>query len=139
MTPATTTSAAPSAPDTKAWLRRQGLATAYPRVEPGVREIHEKVEGDGQGGEEEDEALDQRPVAVEDGEQNEAAKAGQREDLLDDDGPAEERPHLQADNGHGGDQRVGQRVAVDHLRLGQPLGSRGAHVVLVEHLEDGRS
>ena len=42
-----------------------------------------------------------------------------------------------ADADHGGDRhrRVGQRVAHQHAQLGQPLGARGADVVLAERFQ----
>src|SRR2546426_4147639 len=44
---------------------------------------------------------------------------GEREDLFDDDGAAEENAHLEAGDGHDGDERVLQRVLEDDGSVGE--------------------
>src|SRR5687768_15860069 len=62
-----------------------GSATAQPRIERGVEEVHGEVQEHEDGAEEEDDPLHDRVVALEDGVQQEPADARQREDVLHDD------------------------------------------------------
>ena len=81
-------------------------------------------------------ALDHRVVALVDRVEEEAAHAGQAEDLLDDHGAAEDLRDLEAEHGDHGDHRVLEAVLEHHHALAQPLGPGGAHVVLAQHLEE---
>ena len=67
------------------------------------------------------------------------ADAGHAEDLLGDDGAAEDRRHLQRDQRHHRDQRVAHDVLQDHDALGEALGARRGDVVEADHVEHGRA
>jgi hypothetical protein len=63
------------------------------------------------------------------------ADAGHAEDLLGDDGAAEDRGHLQRDQRHHRDQRVAHDVLDDDLALARPFAARGGDVVETDHVE----
>src|SRR5437763_13405720 len=101
----------------------------YSRIEVRVQEIHGEVHGHEHDGHEQDRALGQRIIALVDRPQHQTSDARQRENLLDDDGAAEQDADLQPDHGDDRDQRVAQRV-LEHDQAGsQPLGRRRADVL----------
>src|SRR5712691_9470659 len=104
-------------------------------VEEAIADIHTQVEEHDRGPADEKNALQERIVALGDRAQHEAAHAGQREDLLDHDGPAEQVAELEPDEGDDRDERVPQRVVADYAALAEALGPRGPHVVLGEDLQ----
>src|SRR5690349_2739734 len=61
--------------------------TADPRIEIGVQQVDEQVDGHVDDGDDEDGALDDGVVVVAGGVDDGLAHAGKREHLLDDDGP----------------------------------------------------
>ena len=76
--------------------RRQRLSAAcslqpHPRIDDRVEQIHDQVHRQVDHRQEQKPALDDGEVARENGADHEAADAGKRKDLLDDDGPAEQR------------------------------------------------
>src|SRR2546426_10747787 len=60
---------------------------------------------------------------------------GEREDLFDDDGAAEENAHLEAGDGHDGDERVLQRVLEDDGSVGEALGRGRPDVLRAQDVE----
>src|SRR5207253_11197486 len=70
----------------------------YPRVEPAIEQVHEQVADDEADRDQEDDALDERIVAREDGIDDQAPDAGEREDVLGDDRAADERAELQPED-----------------------------------------
>src|SRR6266481_5444814 len=111
------------------------LAEADPRVEEAVDHVDQQVQRDDAGGQEQVDALDDGVVTPGDGVEQELPHAGDDEDALHDDGPAEEGRELEAHHGDHRDHRVLEDVAGDDERLRQTLGPRGADVVLAQHLE----
>ena len=70
----------------------------------------------------------------------ELADAVQPEDDLGEQrGAADERAEVEAEQADEGDQRRAQSVPQHHAALGQPLGARGAHVVLLLRLDQRRA
>src|SRR5579871_6529129 len=102
-----TSSAAPACPP--AWREPgrplgpgRGVACSLilnTRVDEGVAEIDNEVNGDQHRGKHEDAGLHDGEVALIDGAEGELTDARPREDLLDNDGPAEEGAELEADVG----------------------------------------
>src|SRR5690606_24951644 len=71
-------------------------AITNPRVEHGVHDIDDEVREDRDGGEDEHARLDHRDVAGERALQHELSHARHGEDLLDDDGAADQRADVEA-------------------------------------------
>ena len=67
------------------------------------------------------------------------ADARPRKDRLGEDGAGQQQSDLQPDDGDDRDQRIAQRVHDDDAPARQPLGARGAHVVLAQHFEHRRA
>ena len=68
------------------------------------------------------------------------ADALEVEDRLGEDrAAAEHGAEVEAPERHDRDQRVAQHVLEEHPALGEPLGARRAHVVLVDRVEDVRA
>src|SRR6478609_9168735 len=102
---------------------------ADPRVEQAVEQVHEQVDeqvdDDEDGHRPDDGGAVTRPDRVVDV----ATDPGDVEDALGDDGAAEQRAEVEADEGDDGDQRVAHGVQADGAAPGEALGHRGAHVV----------
>src|SRR5215510_14648237 len=114
---------------------RRPSAVSDARVQDGIGQVHQQVDDDVGGRDEEDRALHQREVLVQDPADDEPAEARPAEDGLDDDGAGQEVPELQAEDGHHRDGGVLQAVADHHRPPGQPLRPGRADVVLAEHLQ----
>src|SRR6266850_3889654 len=112
---------------------------ADPGIDEAIEDVDEEVAHDEADRDQEYDALHERVVAREDGVHHEAADAGQGEDVLGDDGAADQRAELQPQHGDHRDERVAQHVAAHHASLRQALGARGAHVVLGERLQQARA
>src|SRR4030095_6343538 len=145
-------SRAPRAPRGLVRMTRTALATNPARddmvrllsepdawVEEAVDHVDHEVQHDDAGGQEQVDALDDRVVTPGDGVEQELPHAGQDEDALHDDGPADERRELQAHHRDDRDHGVLQNVSRDDGGLRQPLGPRRADVVLAQHLEHHRA
>ena len=78
---------------------------------------------------------DQRQVRVGDRVDRQRAEPGQAEDVLRDDRAAEQAGEVEAGRRDDRGQPGAQGVLDDDRALGQALGPRGAHVVVVEDLE----
>src|SRR5437879_408540 len=136
MTSRTSTMTAPNVPS---GLRRAARARAElvpdARIEDGIERVHRQVDQDDGGDDDEVDALDDRIVALGDRLEEETPEAGQAEDGLDDHGAAEDLRDLDAEHGQHRDEGVLQAVLEHDGPLAQPLGPRGADVVLTQHLE----
>src|SRR5262245_6134329 len=73
------------------------------RVDPAIEEVDEQVAQDEADRDQQHHALHQRIVAREDRVHDEAADAGQSEDVLGDDGAADQRAELEPEHGDDGD------------------------------------
>src|SRR5215475_15180199 len=80
------------------------------RIEDGIERVDGEVHEDHGGDDHEVHPLDHRIVPLVDGVEEETAHAGQAEDRLDDDGPADDLGELGAQEGHHGDDGVAQAV-----------------------------
>src|SRR5579885_771771 len=115
-----------------------GLLQPDPRVEPGVAQVDDEVHHDVDNAVDEDQVLDDHPVALADRLNERQAEPGEAECALGRRRAAEQRAELQPGERDDREQRVAQDVLVDDHPLAQPLGAGGARVVLVERLEDRR-
>ena len=106
------------------------------RVDDGIGQVDQEIHRHHHGGQEQHHVLDHHQIAVGDGLEDQAAEAGQEEDVLDDDGAGQEVGELQAHDGDDRDHGVPQHVAPQRGAAAQPLGPGGAHVVLAEGLQD---
>src|SRR4030095_16994893 len=69
---------------------------------PAIEHVDDQVAQDEPDGDQQDDALHERIVPREDGIDHKASHAGQREDILRDDGAADERPELEPEHGDTG-------------------------------------
>ena len=99
------------------------------RVDREVGEVGEQVERDVGGRRDEDDALDDGVVAVEDRVDDQLAEAGNGEHLLGQHRAREQRAELERAERDDRRQRIAQAVLQDDDALAQPLGARGADVV----------
>src|SRR6516162_856449 len=99
-----------AAPDAAAMSVRSS-PMADPRVEQHVAEVDGEVGEDEEDREGEDQALDEREVAIDHRADGEIADPGIAEDPLDEHGAAEEEGELHAREGHRRDKRVAQGLA----------------------------
>src|SRR5437870_1040423 len=100
-----------------------------------VQHVDREVDRHEEDGDEEDGGLGERVVALIDRPEDEAPDTGEREDLFDDDGAAEENAHLEAGDGHDGDERVLEGVFEDDGSAGQALGSGRPDVFRAQDVE----
>src|SRR5438045_3626542 len=84
---------------------------ADPGIDEAIEDVDQEVAHDEADRDQEYDALHERVVAREDGVHHEAADAGQGEDVLGDDGAADQRAKLQPQHGDHRDERVAQYVA----------------------------
>ena len=75
-------------------------------------------------------ALDDGIVQIEDGVHHALSQAGPGEDILDDDGAAEQAGEDQAADGERSSQHVRQQMPHEDQIRGQPFAARGADIVL---------
>src|SRR6266446_1924343 len=108
LTTATVISASVSSTPSVKVTCRQGrrLLMAETRIERAVRQVHQEVDRDDAGRDEERDALHHRQVARGDGAEGQAAEARKHEHRLEDDAAGEELADLEAGDRHDGDQRV---------------------------------
>src|SRR6185295_16700128 len=104
-------------------------------VEPAIEDVGEQVEEDYQAGKHERHRHDYRRVVGEDRGDEQRADARHAEDLLGDDGAAENRRQLQPDQRDHRDHGVPHHVLHDHHALGEPLGARRRDVVEPDHVQ----
>ena len=75
-------------------------------------------------------------VLAEDGVDHRFAHARYREDVLDDEGPAQQRAHLQPHDGDEREARGSQRVTHEDAPAGQALGPGGGDEVVLQRLDE---
>src|SRR4029079_18066109 len=108
-----------------------------PGVEDGVKHIYAQIGEDDDESDQDVNRLDDRVVVGVDRRDVVAAHAGNRIDLLDDDGATNEHRKLQTHDGDNGNERIAEGVADDDDAFAQALGPGGADVVLAQRLEHG--
>ena len=119
--------------------RCDSTVTPHPRVEHGVQQVGDQVDEDERDADDQGEALHDGVVARRDRVVQRLADAGQREDRLGEDRPAEQGAERQPDDGDDREQGAAQGVAADDRELAEALGPGGADVVLTEHVEQARA
>ncbi len=107
------------------------------RVDEAVEHVHHQVDEDELQREKQHQRLDDGVVAHGHGVHQQAAEAGPVEDRLHHDRAAQQKAELQAHHGDDRDERVAQAVLEHHGALVEALGARGAHEVLLHHLDEG--
>src|SRR3989454_10100494 len=115
------------------------LVIADAGIEQNVGEIDGEIDQHDRGGHEERHALHDRQVARGDGAEREPAEAGQGEHGFQNDRARHEVAELDPGHRDHRDQRIAEGVLADDRSLVQPLGARGADVVLAQHLQHGRA
>src|SRR3989442_1232048 len=115
------------------------LVRADAGIEQDVGEVDDDVDLNERGGDEEGHALHDRQVARGDGAEREPAEAGQGEHGFQNDRARHEVAELDPGHRDHRDQRIAEGVLADDRSLVQPLGPRGADVVLAQHLQHGRA
>src|SRR6266511_2529768 len=99
------------------------------RVQVRVEQVDGQVDDDVPGRRDEDDALEQRVVALVDRVDRQPPESGDAEDLLGDDGAGDQCAELQSDHRRQRDERIAQRVLADHRPLRESFCARGAEVV----------
>src|SRR5438045_1211286 len=99
------------------------------RVDEGVEDVGEEAAEDDEDGGQRGQAHQNRVVALGDRLDGETAHAGPLEDLLGDDGAAEEVGQGRPEQGDDRQQAVAQDVAGDDDALGEALGPSGSDIV----------
>src|SRR6267143_5129337 len=112
---------------------------ADPRIDDRVEEIDPKVDEHVGGGGDEDNPLHHRVIAPQNRRDDETAQPWDVEDDLRDDGATDQDGRRDADDRHDGHERVAESVNPRDRSIREPLGPRGADVVLLEHLEHARA
>src|SRR5215217_3235943 len=113
-----------------------GAAMTHAGVEDRVEQVRDEVREHDDHGEDENDALDHRDVAVRDGLQELLADARQGKDLLDDHRGTDERPEIEPDDREQAEQRVAEGVPDEHAPRADALRLGRRHVVLAQHLID---
>src|SRR6266542_1390046 len=111
------------------------LREADSGIQVAIQQIHQDVHCDEEDGDHEHSSLHERVVPLDDRGEQHPAYAGDREDLLDDDGAAEELTDLDAEQRDHDDETVLQHVPSDDQGRLKSLRPRGADVVGAEHVE----
>src|SRR5881397_1237612 len=102
------------------------LGEADSGIQVAIQQVHHDVEHDEEDRDHQDRPLHQGVIALHDRVQQKAADAGHREDLLDDDGAAQELADLDAEESDHDDEPVLQNVTPQNdprsesLRIGSP-------------------
>src|SRR6476469_4177625 len=109
-----------------------GVAAALNKKDQGVEEDDEE-------GAEHDDRHHRRQVEVFQRFVGVLDDAVEAEDAFDQDRAADQGAEVEAEDGDDRDQRVAHHVAAHHPALAEALGPRGAHVVLVHHVEHARA
>src|SRR5262249_47696411 len=112
---------------------------SHPWVESGVEQIDEEVDQHEADGDDDHHALDDEEVLLEDGRAEERPQPGQREDRLDDEGAADERRRVDADDRQQRERRRPQGVAPQDPAVGHALGLGGGDEVLLQRRDHVRS
>src|SRR5689334_4217472 len=110
---------------------------SHPGVQHAVRQVYDQVDHDVHDRDDEDGALQDGVVLVENRAVDLLPDAGEGEHGLGQDRTREQQAQLQADRGDHRQHRVAQHVPPPDHRRGQALGLGRAHVVLVDDVEHG--
>src|SRR3990172_4396714 len=108
-------------------------------VEPGVTHVYREIEHNDRDPGVQRHGLDHLEILLEERPEGVVAQSRQGEDLLHDEGAAEEARHLKAEDRDDGNKRVLEPVAEDDRSFPQPLCPCGAHVVLAQGFEQRRT
>ena len=132
--------AATSAAGSKTAARRHLCGAAFEvdaRVDHHVCQVADQLQHQADQREHVERAEHDRVVAVDRGLESEQAQPVEREDDLDQqragEQDADERRRKSGDDQQ---HRVAEHMAVQHAALGQPLGARGQHVLLVDLVDE---
>jgi len=109
------------------------------RIRNRIADIHDNVHEDDQSGQEDGRAHDHHVILIQDGADELAAQARDREDLLHDEGAGQCIGNQRSDVGDDRQDRVAQRMLVKNLGFRKALGLGRAHVVLAQHIQHGRT
>ena len=120
-------------------LQHHAQLRSHARIEQRVRDVDQQADDHEDQRDDQHHALHHREVAVEDRLHDQAPHARPREDRLGHHRAAQELRELEPEQRHDRDRGVAERVQREHAPLAEPLGARGAHVVLPEHLQHARA
>src|SRR5699024_7027344 len=107
-------------------------ATANPRVDERVGDVHEHVDDDVEDGDDDDAADHHRQVVVLHTLHDHAAHPGEVEQPLHHHGPADEAPEADAGEGDDRDRGGPERLGHQDVPGGHALGPRGEDEVLLQ-------
>src|SRR6202035_5871160 len=105
-------------------------AMANPGIDEAIDEIDDQIDQDDDSGDEEHAALQRRIIAPADRIDEPMAYPWPGEDCLGQHRSGHQSGNREADHRHHRQERVAQGVNADDPGWGQPLGARGAHVIL---------
>src|SRR5581483_7730897 len=125
-------------PVTRSKTLRTRIVRPHPWVDSEVEEIDKQVHDHDRDRREEEDALDDRVVAVRDGRDEEAADARPSEDGLSEHGAGKDVAEVEADDRGDRREAVGKRVPPERLASGQALRLGGEDVVLMERFDHRR-
>src|SRR5690606_12403590 len=108
---------------------------ADPRIENAVEDVGDQIEQHDEYREYERKRLHHRYVVGVDRRDQQLSKPVHLENLLGDDGAAEDGWHAQCDHRDDRDERVAQHVDQDNSLIRKPPGAGSAHIVLVQIVE----
>src|SRR5262245_23414682 len=111
------------------------MSVADARIEEHVAQVHREVDQHVSSREDENDALNDRIIAPQDGIHCEAAYAGDREHGLGNDRAAHEERDPDADDSHDRNRGILESVSSEDCPWRQSLGLRGTDIVLCEHVE----
>src|SRR6266850_5301683 len=114
--------------------RTVGLREADSGIQVAIEQVHKNVDENEEDRDHEHASLHERVIALDDRGEEHPSVAGDREDLLDDDGAAEQLPDLDSEKRHNDDEPVLEHVPPDDERAWQAFGPGGPHVVRAQHV-----
>src|SRR5690554_3433443 len=110
-------------------------AVLHTRIDPGIRQVHNKIHEDKYGRYDQDDALDQRVITLVDGADGKATQAGNGEHLLDHHHAGEHVTKLHPDDRHHRDEGVAQGMPVEQIAVAHALGPGSTDVILIENFK----
>src|ERR1700733_1185911 len=108
-------------------------AMADPGIDGAVDEIDDQIDQDDDGGDQQNAALQRRIIAPPDRIDEPMANPWPGEDRFRQHCAGHQTRNREADYGHHRQERIAQSVNADDPRWRQPLGARGAHVILAQN------
>jgi hypothetical protein len=100
-----------------------------------VQDVNAEIDQHIDAGDHQQGALDHRIVPPQHRGDDEVADPGQGKHRFGDDGTTEQSCKGQPDHGQHRGARIPERMLEDHGRRRQALGTRGAHVILLQHIQ----